>query len=93
MAIFLLLFFPSVVIVWYVTSYNNRKNIISAEKLEEKYSLIRQKGVLTGTLTYFKQTSNQELLELSEDKKAQQISVLENNLKEVEMNLKKLENT
>ena len=89
--LFLALLIPLLVIIWYSTSYNNKKKIKIAERLENKFNLIKQKQVMTYNLVYFTQSSNQEMMELSKQELEKQITLLKQKINEIEISIKKLD--
>ncbi len=88
--LFLIILVPLLLIIWYITSYNNKNKIKLARKLEYKSKLAKQKQLLVYNLIYFKQASFQELLELSKNEIDKEITLLEEKLKEIDQELIKI---
>ena len=88
--IFLVIFFPSLVLIWYVTTYNNQRKVKLAEKIEHQRNLIRQKQFLSEIKAYYTNTSNQEVFKISMGALEVQITSLNEKIEAIERELTKI---
>ena len=90
--IFLVIFFPSLIVIWYVTSYNNKRKVKEAEKIEHKTNLIKEKELLVTALIEFKNLTISQSFQISKETIAIQVASVQEKLKEIEQELKNLDN-
>lgn len=89
--VFIFALLPLLLVIWYITSYNNQKKIKIAEKLQYKSKIGKQKQILEMSLQYFKESSNLEMLELSKTELHTIVTLLQEKIKEIAIQLSKIE--
>lgn len=81
--LFLILLFPTLIIIWYITIFARRRRIKTAENLEKFTTLKRQQTSIHNSIIYLKETINQKVFDTPDSILLQELSMLQVKLNEI----------
>ena len=82
--LFLILLFPTLIFIWYVTIFARRRRIHTAENLEKFATLKRQQTSIHGNIIYLKGIIDQKVYDTPDTYLLQELSVLQGKLVEID---------